>query len=181
MVLDVSLHNTQHYMVRIKGKVEQSSEWSSALPYTLMYWKASLPVTFDNGCQLYSLLNDSTGEIIFKLTLKIISLVESFLCPDKQGTPEESRRIQRPKRCVSTNSNKDEVNSPKNYTQNDANHIYLMYMYEEGLASMKITANSQLIIHVSFCSKIRVIRVNSVTIYVGLLQSWETIWECLWL
>ena len=29
MVLDVSLFNTQHYMVRIKGKVEQSKERSS--------------------------------------------------------------------------------------------------------------------------------------------------------
>ena len=34
MVLDASLLNTQHYKVRIKGKVEQSREWSSALPYT---------------------------------------------------------------------------------------------------------------------------------------------------
>ena len=36
MVLDVSLLNTQHYKVRIKGKVEQSRERSSALPYTLV-------------------------------------------------------------------------------------------------------------------------------------------------
>ena len=36
MVLDASLLNTQHYKVRIKGKVEQSREWSSALPYTLV-------------------------------------------------------------------------------------------------------------------------------------------------
>ena len=36
MVLDASLLNTQHYKVRIKGKVEQSSERSSALPYTLV-------------------------------------------------------------------------------------------------------------------------------------------------
>ena len=36
MVLDASLLNTQHYKVRIKGKVEQSWEWSSALPYTLV-------------------------------------------------------------------------------------------------------------------------------------------------
>ena len=28
------LANTPHYKVRIKGKVEQSREWSSALPYT---------------------------------------------------------------------------------------------------------------------------------------------------
>ena len=33
MVLDAALFNTQHYKVRIKGKVEQSREWSSALPY----------------------------------------------------------------------------------------------------------------------------------------------------
>ena len=34
MVLDTSLLNTQHYRVRIKGKVEQSGERSDALPYT---------------------------------------------------------------------------------------------------------------------------------------------------
>ena len=34
MVLDPAMLNTQHYTVRIKGKVEQSREWSSALPYT---------------------------------------------------------------------------------------------------------------------------------------------------
>ena len=36
MVLDTSLLNTQHYKVWIKGKVEQSREKSSALPYTLV-------------------------------------------------------------------------------------------------------------------------------------------------
>ena len=36
MVLDTSLLNTQRYKVRIKGKVEQSRERSSALPYTLV-------------------------------------------------------------------------------------------------------------------------------------------------
>ena len=36
MVLDTSLLNTQQYKVGIKGKVEQSSERSSALPYTLV-------------------------------------------------------------------------------------------------------------------------------------------------
>ena len=34
VVLDNSLLNTQQYEVRIKGKVEQSWEKSSALPYT---------------------------------------------------------------------------------------------------------------------------------------------------
>ena len=30
MVLDTALLNTQHYKVRIKGKVKQSRQWSSA-------------------------------------------------------------------------------------------------------------------------------------------------------
>ena len=34
MVLDIYLLNTQHYKVRIKGKVEQSREMSSAIPNT---------------------------------------------------------------------------------------------------------------------------------------------------
>ena len=37
IVLDAALLNTQHYKVRIKGKVEQSREWSSTLPYTLVW------------------------------------------------------------------------------------------------------------------------------------------------
>ena len=36
MVLDTSLLNTQQYKVRIKCKVEQSRERSSALPYILV-------------------------------------------------------------------------------------------------------------------------------------------------
>ena len=34
MVLDTSLLNTQHYKVRIKGKGEQSREWSNAFLYS---------------------------------------------------------------------------------------------------------------------------------------------------
>ena len=34
MVLDATLLNTQQYKLRIKGKVEQSRERSSSLPYT---------------------------------------------------------------------------------------------------------------------------------------------------
>ena len=34
IVLDTSLLNTQYYKVRIKGKVKQFREWSSALPDT---------------------------------------------------------------------------------------------------------------------------------------------------
>ena len=42
----------------------------------------------------------------------MISKVESFLCPDKQETPEEGWMIQQPK-CLSTYHNKDEDNSLK--------------------------------------------------------------------
>ena len=45
MELDASLINSHHYKVRIKGKMEQSSDWSCALPYTL--------VTLEYGHQLY--------------------------------------------------------------------------------------------------------------------------------
>ena len=34
IIIDTALLNTQQYKVRIKGKVEQSRERSSALPYT---------------------------------------------------------------------------------------------------------------------------------------------------
>ena len=37
MVLDAALLNTQYYKVGIKGKVEQSRERSSALPYTSVW------------------------------------------------------------------------------------------------------------------------------------------------
>ena len=43
MVLDAALINTQHYKVCIKGKVEQSKEWSCALPYTFV------DVAIENG------------------------------------------------------------------------------------------------------------------------------------
>ena len=36
MVIDAFLLNSQHYKVRIKGKVEQSRERRSVLPYTLV-------------------------------------------------------------------------------------------------------------------------------------------------
>ena len=55
MVLDASLLNTQHYKVRIKGKVEQSREGvtPSPTPWGCCYRKGSLRVTLDYGHQLY--------------------------------------------------------------------------------------------------------------------------------
>ena len=43
----------------------------------------------------------------------MISWVESFLCQEKQGTPEKGGRIQRPEHCVSTTHSKDEDNIKK--------------------------------------------------------------------
>ena len=58
MVLDASLLNTQHYKVRIKGKVEQSREGvaPSPTPWCSSYRKRSLRVTLDYGRQLYLLI-----------------------------------------------------------------------------------------------------------------------------
>ena len=55
MVLDASLLNTQHYKVRIKGKVEQSREGVAPFPtpWCSSYRKRSLRVTLDYGRQLY--------------------------------------------------------------------------------------------------------------------------------
>ena len=54
MVLDASLLNTQHYKVRIKGKVKQSREGvaPSPTPWCSSYRKGSLRVTLDYGRQL---------------------------------------------------------------------------------------------------------------------------------
>ena len=55
MVLDASLLSTQHYKVRIKGKVEQSREGVAPSPthWCSSYRKRSLRVTIDYGRQLY--------------------------------------------------------------------------------------------------------------------------------
>ena len=57
MVLDASLLNTQHFKVRIKGKVEPSREGVAPSPtsWCSSYRKGSLRVTLDYGRQLYLL------------------------------------------------------------------------------------------------------------------------------
>ena len=63
MVLDASLLNTQHYKVRIKGKVEQSREGVVPSPthWCSSYRKGSLRVTLDYGRQLYFTLLTYVG------------------------------------------------------------------------------------------------------------------------
>ena len=57
MVLDAIFLNTWHYKVRIKGKVEQSREWSGAPQHSevVAIWKENLPVTLNEGHQFYLL------------------------------------------------------------------------------------------------------------------------------
>ena len=58
MVLDSTLLNTQHYKVRIKGKVQQSREWSSTLPLYLVVVaieKGTFGSPSTKGRQLYLL------------------------------------------------------------------------------------------------------------------------------
>ena len=61
MVLDASLLNTQHYKVRIKGKVEPSREGvaPSHTPWCSSYRKGSLRATLDYGHQLLCLTHQS--------------------------------------------------------------------------------------------------------------------------
>ena len=53
IVFDATLLYTQHYRVWIKGKVEQSKEWSSAFPTPRCssYWKGSHRVAADYSRQ----------------------------------------------------------------------------------------------------------------------------------
>ena len=72
MVLDASLLSTQHYKVRIKGKVEQSRKGVAPSPthWCSSYRKGSLRVTLDYGRQLYLLRCLLVGENMFcKTTL----------------------------------------------------------------------------------------------------------------
>ena len=59
MVLDASLLSTQHYKVRIKGKVEQSRKGVAPSPthWCSSYRKGSLRVTLNYGRQLYFYLH----------------------------------------------------------------------------------------------------------------------------
>ena len=63
-----------------------------------------LVVIFPNCCpHFYCVLVAASSGLpqvsLVYLGIKMIRSGKSFLCPDKQGTPEESQRIQQPKRC----------------------------------------------------------------------------------
>ena len=47
----------------------------------------------------------------------MISQVESFLCPEKQETPEEGQRIQQPEHYASANNNNAHQASSQKFRQ----------------------------------------------------------------
>ena len=75
MVLDASLLNTQHYKVRIKGKVEPSREGVAPSPtsWCSSYRKGSLRVTLDYGRQ--QLVYECLSSISFLADIKCVIIV----------------------------------------------------------------------------------------------------------
>ena len=81
MVLDASLLSTQHYKVRIKGKVEQSRKGVAPSPthWCSSYRKGSLRVTLDYGRQLYLLTYYISFIIIIITTWTLTKWLEKKL------------------------------------------------------------------------------------------------------
>ena len=97
MVLDASLLNTQHYKVRIKGKVEQSRERvaPSPTPWCSSYRKGSLRVTLDYGRQLYLLYHWSVLLSFGKISNQPLIRMSGceFICmADSTGTFKKKRK-----------------------------------------------------------------------------------------
>ena len=76
MVLDASLLNTQHYKVRIKGKVEQSREGvaPSPTPWCSSYRKGNLRVTLDYGRQLTVLIYSLSFTLCYRDVHYVLSM-----------------------------------------------------------------------------------------------------------
>ena len=78
MLLDAALLNIQHYKVQIKGKVEQSREWNSTLPYT------SVKLLFKREPSGHPRLWSPTYHFFFHLLLilnRIIGVKKQYLKP----------------------------------------------------------------------------------------------------
>ena len=86
MVLDASLLNTQHYKIRIKGKVEQSREGVAPSPthWCSSYRKGSLRITLDYGRQQLYQVSSTFGVLFMKCQLLLLSSLSGviyFWCP----------------------------------------------------------------------------------------------------
>ena len=74
MVLDAALLSTQHYKVRIKGKVKRSREWSSTFPYT------SMLKLLKRVNSAHSRLRSPTSYIYMYIYIYIYTRVQSHTC-----------------------------------------------------------------------------------------------------
>ena len=97
MVLDASLLNTQHYKVRIKGKVEQSRKGVAPSPthWCSSYRKGSLRVTLNYGRQLLLIIIIIIIIIIYFLRVFHISVSWWFFSGVwvNSKTPQVSRTL----------------------------------------------------------------------------------------
>ena len=77
MVLDVALFTTQHYKVRINGKVEQAENWvaPSSMPWCCSYRKVSLRATLN----LYRPLNLYGLKYLFLFIIFSLTVILSQL------------------------------------------------------------------------------------------------------
>ena len=88
MVLDAALLSTQNYKVSIKGKVEQSWEWSSTLPYTsVLYLLKKEPLGHPRlrSPTLLTYFQLSKGMFMIPKFLLMMSLCLGFSLPDLRG------------------------------------------------------------------------------------------------
>ena len=98
MVLDASLLSTQHYKVRIKGKVEQSRKGVAPPPthWCSSYRKGSLRVTLDYGRQLYLLMLKWTvwnrTVYLYKMDLALNNL-QRLICHKTQSNKQEFENL----------------------------------------------------------------------------------------
>ena len=96
MVLDASLLSTQHYKVRIKGKVEQSRKGVAPSPthWCSSYRKGSLRVTLDYGRQLIRpKVNSGTGFWICILKCCPLARSGSVGCNSRKHQLHLCRRV----------------------------------------------------------------------------------------
>ena len=89
MVLDSSLFNTQYYKVRIKGKVEQSKERSSTLPYTHPQLWSTMYI------ELIKIIFQYICFIFFELIKKHCLVSNSYFTLNKQKKTNKQQRRRR--------------------------------------------------------------------------------------
>ena len=92
MVHDSTLLNPQHYKVRIKGKMEQSRERSSALPYTLVQQLSKRELLGHPRQWSPSLLTICIPKFIAKNPYQYVYLKNILICLKKKKKKKEKEK-----------------------------------------------------------------------------------------